>query len=126
MGEETLYEQIGRRTDGAYESRVFLLPGSPLRFAGAWKDPARLAGLGPSDLKPREGCTVTLRRGEDGSFQGGTVGKGCPGDLAGAAYATSDVLLTADSLVLWDRGFDSDGKQVWGATQGAYRFDRER
>ena len=38
--------QIGRRTDGAYESRVFLLPGSPLRFAGAWKDPARLAGLG--------------------------------------------------------------------------------
>jgi hypothetical protein len=118
--------QIGRRSDGAYESRVFTLPGSPLRFAGAWKDPGKLAGLKPADLTLREGCTVTLRRAEDGSFQGGTIGKGCPSDQAGAAYATSDVLLNADSLVSWDRGFDADGKQVWGATQGAYRFDRER
>ena len=118
--------QIGRRTDGAYESRVFTLPGSPLRFAGAWKDPGKLTGLEPAQLTAREGCTVTLRRGEDGSFRGGTVGKGCPSDLAGAAYATSEVQLTADSLVSWDRGFDADGKQVWGPTQGAYRFDRER
>jgi hypothetical protein len=24
----------------------------------------------------------------------------------------------------WDRGYDRDGKQVWGAVTGPYRFDR--
>ncbi len=118
--------QIGRRPDGAYESRVYALPDPLARFAGAWKDPGKLARLSPSDLAKREGCTVTLRRREDGAFQGGTIGRDCPGDLAGLAYASQELIVTADSVVSWDRGFDAQGKQIWGATQGAYRFDRQR
>jgi hypothetical protein len=29
-----------------------------------------------------------------------------------------------DGLVSWDRGFDADGQQVWGAEKGPYVFTR--
>jgi hypothetical protein len=27
-------------------------------------------------------------------------------------------------MITWDRGFDAEGKQVWGATAGGYIFRR--
>jgi hypothetical protein len=29
-------------------------------------------------------------------------------------------------MVSWDRGFDKEGKQVWGAQKGGYRFVKKR
>lgn len=60
----------------------------------------------------------------DGSFVGRTEGNGCASELRGAAYATSEITLTASEMVSWDRGFNSAGKQVWGAPTGGYRFKR--
>jgi hypothetical protein len=56
---------------------------------------------------------------------GSTQGDGCASALRGAAYATSEVTLTAGELDSWDRGFDATGNQVWGSTKGAYRFVKE-
>ena len=49
----------------------------------------------------------------------------CASDLRGAAYATSEVTITPQFVLSWDRGFDNTGKQVWGATEGPYVFLRE-
>jgi hypothetical protein len=38
----------------------------------------------------------------------------------------SDVTLSAEELVTWDRGYDAAGKQVWGSTKGPYMFKRVR
>jgi hypothetical protein len=108
---------------GAITSEVYSIPG-PLRFAGAWRDEAPLAALAPDSLDLREGCGVVLRRTEQGVFEGGTVGVGCESTLRGAAYATSEVVLAPDGLTSWDRGFDGEGSQVWGAVGGPYVFDR--
>ena len=116
--------RLVRREDGALESRVFTLP-EPIRFAGAWKSKDLLAGLKPENLTAREGCTTVLRLGKDGAFTGGTEGKACPSDLRGATYATSEVVLTEKRMVSWDRGFDAEGKQVWGAVKGGYEFIKE-
>jgi len=116
--------QLAASTGGTVESRVFMLPGDPLEWAGAWREPQRLDALSPDALESRTGCTVVLRRRADGVFTGGTVGTGCASELAGASYATSDVEITARRLVTWDRGFASDGQQVWGATTGGYIFER--
>jgi hypothetical protein len=32
------------------------------------------------------------------------------------------VVLGADRMVSWDRGWDATGAQVWGATKGGYIF----
>ncbi|QDU65398.1 chromophore lyase CpcT/CpeT [Engelhardtia mirabilis] len=112
--------------DGAgVRSDVYELPGDPLALAGAWRDPARLAGLGPRDLIRREGCSIWLRRTPTG-WVGSTRGQDCASSLGDAVYATSEVTITATSLSSWDRGFDANGEQVWGAAAGGYRFVKRR
>jgi hypothetical protein len=116
--------RVLRRADGRLVSEVFALP-SPLRFAGAWREPARLAALTPDSLSLREGCAVVLaRRGR--RFEGGTEGRGCASDLRGAAYASSEVVVDAQGLTTLDRGYDAEGRQVWGSEHGAYAFRRVR
>lgn len=116
--------QLTAAPDGVYESRVFTLPGDPLRFAGAWRLPDPLSEIGPGDLALRDGCTVFLRWNGDDAFVGGTRDRDCPSDLRGASYATSLVQVFDDRLVTWDRGFDDAGEQVWGAEEGGYVFRR--
>jgi hypothetical protein len=112
--------------DGKVASHVYELPGDPMGFAGAWKDPRRLDLVNPDLLVAREGCTVFLEgEGEGEGWKGATRANACVSNLMGAAYATSEVTVTAEALTSWDRGFDKDGKQVWGSKKGAYRFVRE-
>lgn len=70
-----------------------------------------------------EGCDVHLDWDGQG-FAGGTVEDHCGTDWQGAVYATSEIALDEDTLASWDRGYDADDAQVWGATQGAYVFTR--
>ena len=114
---------------GEFESRVYTLPGADIqetirRFAGAGKDPSKLADVTPADLKLREGCSIYLKRDADGCFSGSTRGRGCPSSREGASYVTSEVRLSSDVLESWDRGWDESGKQVWGSVQGGYVFRR--
>ena len=111
--------------DGTAESIIHELPGDPLAWAGAWKDVARFNALDPALLAVRPGCSVVLRYAGPGRMTGSTQGDGCASALRGAAYATSEVTLTAGELESWDRGFDAKGNQVWGSTKGAYRFVKE-
>jgi hypothetical protein len=107
-----------------YRSDVYTLPGEALAYAGAWRDDRPLADLRPGDLALRAGCSIHLRRTGPEEFIGSTIGDGCESTLRGAAYATSQVRITRDRMESWDRGFDSEGNQVWGATEGPYIFDK--
>ena len=111
--------------DRTIESAIYVLPGDPIWYVGAHRDSSKLSALDPDDLVTRSGCSVYLRFDPDeAAFIGSTRGTECPSELRGAAYATSEVVVTRDRLLSWDRGFDADGNQVWGSTEGAYRFDR--
>jgi CpeT protein len=105
--------------DGEVISAVYTVA-APERYIQGWRT-GSLAGLREDQLQPRTGCAVHLRdSGED--WQGATVGIGCASERSGAAYATAEVRLEAGRMSSWDRGFDAAGKQVWGATAGAYVF----
>ncbi|HDR04273.1 MAG TPA: hypothetical protein ENN84_03365, partial [Candidatus Marinimicrobia bacterium] len=60
----------------------------------------------------------------DSTFIGNTKARQCGGSLRGAAYATSEVTITPSRLISWDRGFNSEGEQLWGAVKGGYIFDK--
>jgi hypothetical protein len=115
--------RVDQLKDGSFISEVYTLM-EPLRFAGAWKEQEPLSQLTPDSLTLKEGCAVYLSLADNGSFTGGTRGDGCASDLRGAAYATSEVIIDEQGLKTWDRGYDKDGKQVWGATKGGYIFRR--
>lgn len=104
-------------------SKVYELP-QPMRFAGAWKNKSLLSAITVDSLIDRQGCAIYLRKDDAGNFSGSTPGKACLSSLRGATYASSEVIIYADRLVSWDRGWDKDDKQVWGATKGGYRFVR--
>lgn len=111
--------------DGEFKSDVYEMP-DPLGYAGAWKDQSKLKGLSPEKLQLKDGCAVVMRLDRaTGEFKGGTVGSGCPSTLRGATYATSEVTLTQDTLLSWDRGYNAVGEQVWGAKKGGYIFVKQ-
>lgn len=115
--------RVVRGEGGTLESGVFLLP-DPAAFVGAGADPSRFATLSRAHLLPRDGCTVVLRPDGPDAFVGSTSGRDCPSELRGATYATSEVRVTAEAMRSWDRGFDAEGRQVWGAEKGPYVFLR--
>lgn len=95
----------------------------PLKYAGDFKKEKPLDGLSPSSLKKREGCTVFLQWQEaEQSYTGSTDAKKCLSKLRGATYATSEVTVSKNGMVSWDRGYDAQDKQVWGAVKAGYIF----
>ena len=60
----------------------------------------------------------------DGSFKGGTEGKGYSNTLRGASYATMEVVVSEKQMMTWDRGYNASGTQVWGSIHGGYEFKK--
>jgi len=105
-------------------SRVFELA-SGSDWVG-WCDAPTALPIDAADAEEKIGCAVELTfDASTDAFDGGTVGKSCASALAGATYATSDVALSKQALLSWDRGFDQHDTQVWGATDGPYVFARK-
>ena len=141
LGEDVLYieQAMLSATDQPYRQRVYVLT-SP-DDATVYSDVHELRGAErfvglcdhaddertlppPEDVQPMTGCRVTLHVDGD-ALVGATDGSACLNDHAGATYATSEVRLASNLISSWDRGYDAQGVQVWGATAGAYRFDRQ-
>ena len=114
---------LAQNEAGNFVSTVYEFP-EPLDHAGAWKEEAPLTSLSPDDLTLREGCAVVLSRVGDRHYSGSTVDKECLSSLRGASYATSEVIVTDAGIESWDRGYDAEDQQVWGAEAGAYVFVR--
>lgn len=66
-------------------------------------------------------CTITLQKDEEG-YWGSTPEEGCPTDYRGAVRVTNQVRLTETTMETWDRGFDAQGNQVWGAQDDSYQY----
>ncbi|MGD1854040.1 MAG: chromophore lyase CpcT/CpeT [Leptolyngbyaceae cyanobacterium] len=110
--------QIGLSDDSTrVESRTFK-PAIPQIWTGlcAQSEPTVDAG----DLGQRV-CTVSLRPSALG-YVGTTPAEGCPVNLRGAVRLTNTVVLHQAGMDTWDRGFDADGIQVWGASAEPYRY----
>ncbi|MDP2360959.1 MAG: chromophore lyase CpcT/CpeT [bacterium] len=117
--------RLRQESPTTFVSEVWQLPAPERRFAGAWRNDSLLAGLDPSALEERAGCAVHLTwHPGQGVYAGGTQGEGCASTLRGAAYATSEVSITGEGLGTWDRGYDEEGRQAWGAHKGGYDFRR--
>mgnify|MGYP003415299802 FL=1 len=120
--------QVVEITLGIYESRVYEFE-NPLQYAGGWNDASKLSNLTFDKLILRDGCSITLKYEHElvgdiniNRFVGSTGATSCPSSLRGASYATSEVVITDEQLLSWDRGWDVNGKQVWGAETGGYIF----
>jgi hypothetical protein len=111
--------------DTTIVSKVYEIK-NPLKYTLGWKESGKLAGLTPDSLVDRQGCGIYLHKRSSGTFTGSTPGKECLSSLRGATYATSEVAVYSDKLVSWDRGWNKEDKQVWGAEKGGYIFIKQK
>ena len=118
------FYRLHRNESGQLVSAVYTSKGSK-GLIGVWKNPASVEAWPMDSLELRDGCSILLKS-EGSRFKGGTWGTGCESKLRGASYATSEVVISRNMLLSWDRGFDASGKQVWGAEKGGYQFIKQK
>ena len=111
--------------DTVIASKVYELKNTK-QYIGAWNNLDKLKKITNDSLVDRQGCAIYLRKNTDGTFSGKTPGKECLSSLRGATYATSEVTIYKDKIISWDRGWDRDNLQVWGAKKGAYVFIKQK
>ncbi len=104
------------------ESVVYRLD-SQARFIQAHADHPLFEKINPDSLKIREGCKIVMTKSAKG-YVGSTVEKECASNLRGASYATSEVVITENAILSWDRGYDAQDEQVWGAVKSGYLFEK--
>jgi hypothetical protein len=102
-------------------SKVYELK-NPDQYTGGWKDMTKLSVIEPDSLIDRQGCSIYLKKLDKNTYSGSTPGKECLSSLRGATYATSEVTISQGKMISWDRGWDREDKQVWGAEKGGYIF----
>lgn len=115
--------RLSQLDDDLFESRVYTFD-DPLEYAGAYTVDEPLKGLTPENLSLREGCSILLRC-TGTAFEGSTLGSLCGSTLRGASSATSEVRITPNMVLSWDRGFDAAGTHIWDAEKGPYEFRRK-
>lgn len=98
---------------------------NPQRFANKWENDDLFEQISPESLRLRTGCEIHLHKNEFGQFWGSTSEtKECTSSVNNAAYVVSDVLIDETKMISWDRGFNKNDQQVWGAYKGGYEFVR--
>jgi CpeT protein len=135
--EQALMSSLGQ----PYRQRFYVLssPSTSEAISAVYESTAPLALVGLCDDEAEvraertpaasttfklEGCDVLLEPTSEG-FVGSTFEKACPTTFNGATYVTSEVTITEDRLLTWDRGYNDADVQVWGATVGPYEFVRQ-
>ncbi|MGP1375374.1 MAG: chromophore lyase CpcT/CpeT [Almyronema sp.] len=104
-------------TDNQVESQAYR-PAEPAQWVGLCDRPFSERQVG--DLGDYT-CSVFLVPSVLGFF-GTTPPQGCPTEVRGARSVTNAIVLHRQGMDTWDRGFDADGDQVWGAADEPYRF----
>ncbi|GAB4535951.1 MAG: chromophore lyase CpcT/CpeT [Pleurocapsa sp.] len=95
-------------------------------YAGSGHNRDILLTIPPDCIKRRYNCSMIFRK--DGAIFRGSVepGNKCLINKRGVeTYLVSDVELTENTWISWDRGMDiNTNQQVWGSTKGALKFEK--
>lgn len=95
-------------------------PTNPQSLINLCNQPAEKRLVNFSEIG-KSNCSVFLQKiGDD--YIGETQPGGCKIDYRGAVLTTNKIILHSAGMDTWDRGFDSQGKLVWGAENRPYQF----
>ncbi len=119
---QRIYE-LKQENDSTIASYVYTIKNDSL-WVGKWNNTAAFDSLPTSAIALKLGCAVFLKRHSNNEYRGSTKDQDCKSTLYGATYATSIVTVKKDTVISWDRGFNTEKEQIWGAKNGAYIFTK--
>ena len=111
--------KLSTTEDGQTESSSYKLQEAS-RWIGLCQQTQEARQLQSADLAEAV-CSVFLKP-VISIYVGQTQPGGCPANVRGAVKITNTVILHSQGMDTWDRGFDAEGKQVWGAGNEGYQY----
>lgn len=114
--------RLSRENDSLLRSDVYTFPNAEI-WIGKWEAPEFFDRLLLETIALRRGCEVIFQKVDD-KFVGKTVGKNCPNDLLGAVYTTTEIEISKNRMISWERGFNENDSLMWGSQKGGYVFDK--
>lgn len=108
--------------DSTFVCKVFIF-NNPELFVGRWNEPDFFNHFDYSIISPLTGCDIILHF-KNNILHGRSEQGTCVTKYRGASYVTTEIVITTDKFLSWDRGFDEHGNQIWGKNQGGYDFRR--
>ncbi len=103
------------RVDGKVHLKTYEFRAKPDHIAGMWAAPETFPPLSLDWMRMTMEMEVT-REGE--GYRARTL-KPYPSTVNGADSMTSEIVFDAETFVTSDRGYDKEGKLVWGPAEGA-------
>jgi hypothetical protein len=103
------------REDGRILLRTYEFRTKPDHIVGMWAAPETFPPMNLGWLNLTMEMEVVK---ENDSYRARSL-KPYPTSVGGAVTMTSDLAFNADALVATDRGYDKEGKLVWGPAEGA-------
>ena len=97
-------------------------PIQPKQYIGFCDQPQSKRVIKTEELGENN-CNVFLQKQESGYF-GETPPEGCTTNFRGAVKVTNTIILNETGMDTLDRGFNTEGEQVWGAENRPYKFRR--
>ncbi|WP_299890058.1 chromophore lyase CpcT/CpeT [uncultured Lacinutrix sp.] len=119
---QRVYE-LKKLSDSTIGSYIYKIPNDSL-WIGKWKTPKAFDSINLDQLELKNGCEVILQKIAKNTYKGATGINTCESTMRGASYATSQVEITKDKIMSWDRGFNKDNEYVWGAEKSGYIFNK--
>jgi CpeT protein len=113
--------QLQLLNDSTITSTVYTIKSGD-KYYGDWKKEKPLENVTMDSLEVRKGCVIYIHKIKKNKYEGETNKSDCESNLRGASYATTAVSMRKKKVYSWDRGYDKEGKQVWGAVKGGYVF----
>lgn len=97
----------------------------PILYAGSGHNLSILKTIKPDVIERRYNCSMIFTQ-KDQTLYGRVEGNKCLIEKRGSVtYLVSEVELTENTFLSWDRGLDvNTNEQKWGSTHGALRFDK--
>lgn len=115
---------IKRLDSTIISSSGYLIPNKK-KYINGWKDISIFDTLSIDSLQIRDGCDVYFKKKTSSIYQGKTKDRTCiNSSKKEITYTTSNLVISADKITSWDRGYTLQGKQVWGKMQGPYKYKR--
>lgn len=108
--------------DGKIVSRNFRFHNKDI-FLDVIDRPFPIEEFSPTALESSY-CDIVFELDPSGNFVGKTSEEGCPSRLDGIRYVTNESYLTPDFLISWDRGWNDQRVQAFGAEDFGYLFEK--
>ncbi|MHA7058564.1 chromophore lyase CpcT/CpeT [Aquimarina sp. M1] len=105
-------------------STSYVIPNQE-KYVNAWKDVSIFDHLSVDSLIIRDGCDLYFKKKTSTIYHGKTKKGTCSSTFdIKISYTTSNVVISNNKITSWVRGYDTNGKQIWGKIQGPYEFFR--